>query len=367
MCHDHPPPQADEPRRPRKQEQETAEREVREVAPNVLRMQLPIAMPGLGHVNMYALLDERGAAVVDPGLPTPASWKAVKERLGQAGLRPKHVHTVIVTHSHPDHFGGAGRLARESGAPVVAHRSFRFGVVEAAQDAEVSVDDLPAADPVDDAQRRVLNAWKDRTPWGGQHPRPPFRMRMRWRIARWLGNAFVPTVTKPVAAGEVLHAGGREWVIRHTPGHTEDHICLHDPADGVFLSGDHVLPTITPHISGLALSADPLATFFESLDQAAAVPDVKLVLPAHGHPFTDLPGRCAAIKQHHYDRLDTVRRIGRQLGPATVQAFSRELFRPRSWGEMAESETYAHLEHLRLAGAAEARRNGEGFLVYETG
>ncbi len=370
MSSAHPTPQGQRPARPRKQEQESAEREVREVAPNVLRMQLPIAMPGLGHVNMYALIDDRGAAVVDPGLPTPASWKAVKERLRQAGLRPKHVHTVIVTHSHPDHFGGAGRLARESGAQVVAHRSFRFGVVEAAaQDAEVSVDDLAAAAEAesDELQRRILDGWKHRTPWGGQHPRPPFRMRMRWRIARWLGNAFVPTVTKPVRADEVLRVGGREWVVRHTPGHTEDHICLHDPADGIFLSGDHVLPSITPHISGLALSKDPLATFFASLDQAAAVPDVKLVLPAHGHPFTDLPGRCEAIKQHHYDRLDIVRRIGRELGPATVQAFSQKLFRPRSWGEMAESETYAHLEHLRLAGAAQVRRDAQGFLVYETG
>jgi hypothetical protein len=112
---------------------------------------------------------------------------------------------------------------------------------------------------------------------------------LRWRVARWLGNAFVPTVTKPVSAGEVLRVGGREWVIRHTPGHTEDHICLHDPADGLFLSGDHVLPSITPHISGLALSEDPLATFFDSLDQAAAVPDVKRVLPAHGHPFATSP------------------------------------------------------------------------------
>jgi glyoxylase-like metal-dependent hydrolase (beta-lactamase superfamily II) len=366
VSHAHPHPHPHEPRKP-KQEQEPAQREIREVAPNVLRMQLPISMPGLGHVNMYALVDERGAAVVDPGLPTPGNWKAIRDRLAQAGLRPKHVHTVIVTHSHPDHFGGAGRLARESGAQVVAHRSFRFGVVEATQDPEVSVDDLAASDGNDDAQRRVLEAWNHRTPWGGQHPRPPLKMRLRWRLARWLGNAFVPTVTKPVRAGEVLRLGGREWVVRHTPGHTEDHICLHDPADGLFLSGDHVLPSITPHISGLALSKDPLDGFFDSLDQAAAVPDVKLVLPAHGHPFTDLAGRCAAIKQHHYDRLDTVKRIGRELGPATVQAFSQKLFKPRSWGEMAESETYAHLEHLRLAGAAHAHRDAEGFLVYETG
>ena len=68
--HDPSPTQSHKPRR---QEQESAQREVTQLAPNVLRMQLPISMPGLGHVNMYALIDERGAAVVDPGLPTPSN------------------------------------------------------------------------------------------------------------------------------------------------------------------------------------------------------------------------------------------------------------------------------------------------------
>jgi hypothetical protein len=37
-----------------RQEAEPATDEVTEVAPGVLRMQLPIDMPGLGHVNTYA-------------------------------------------------------------------------------------------------------------------------------------------------------------------------------------------------------------------------------------------------------------------------------------------------------------------------
>ena len=57
--------------RPPKQEQLPATDGVTEVAPGILRLQLPIAMPGLGHVNCYILEDERGVAVVDPGLPGP--------------------------------------------------------------------------------------------------------------------------------------------------------------------------------------------------------------------------------------------------------------------------------------------------------
>ena len=59
--------------------------------------------------------------------------------------------------------------------------------------------------------------------------------------------------------------------------------------------------------------------------------------------------------------------ISRRIGPASVQAFSHELFHPRSWGSMAESETYAHLEHLRIAGQAERHMGDTGKLVYVTG
>jgi len=350
-----------------KQEQEDARTEVTEVAPNVLRLQLPIRMPGLGHVNCYALLDDQGAALVDPGLPGSASWRALQGRLKQAGLRTKHVHTVVVTHSHPDHFGGASRLVRESGATVIAHGSFRFGVGMPATP-EVSVEDLgdagsPPAAPAR-APRRA-SPWEGPTPWGGARPRPSLAQRVRWGMRSLEpGQGFVPEVTGPVEHGHALRLAGREWFVFHTPGHTEDHICLHDPEQGVFLGGDHVLPTITPHISGMSSVHDPLASFFRSLDEVAAIGGIRHALPAHGHPFADLPARTEAIKHHHRERLERIRVIARELGPATVEDVSKRLFRPRSWGSMAESETYAHLEHLRLAGEAESHREG-GKLVYE--
>ena len=126
-----------------------------------------------------------------------------------------------------------------------------------------------------------------------------------------------------------------------------------------------MLPTITPHIGGVARSLDPLRTFYESLDLCAAIPHVGNVLPAHGHPFSDLAERCHAIQAHHDERLEKVREIARDLGPSTVEAFMQRLFRQRSWGAMAESETYAHVEHLRLAGEADVHRDKKGMLIYD--
>ncbi|MBK9180049.1 MAG: MBL fold metallo-hydrolase [Acidimicrobiales bacterium] len=348
--------------RPHRQEQEPAGEAVTEVAPGVRRVQLPIALPGLGHVNCYVLEDRRGVAVVDPGLPGPAAWKALRAGLERADVPLRRVHTVVVTHSHPDHFGGAGRLRRETGAEIVTHRSFRT-FWDPDETGEDESPELPANPDRELAARARAgrSPWQRETPWGGQRHRPPLRQRvvfglMRGSLRRWFPG---PTPTRRVDDAEVVHLAGREWVSLHTPGHTPDHLCLFDPAEGVLLSGDHVLPTITPHIGGLGLDADPLAAFFASLERIGELDGVTTVLPAHGHPFDDARQRVKAIRRHHEERLDALRRATADLGPATVEDLSHEVFSPRAWGSMAESETYAHLEHLRLLGEAE-RLDGEG-------
>jgi glyoxylase-like metal-dependent hydrolase (beta-lactamase superfamily II) len=385
--------------RPKKQEQEPASEEIVEVAPDVIRMQLPIWMPGLGHVNTYGLLDDRGLAVVDPGLPGPTSWKALKSRLKSAGFKVKDIHTVIVTHSHPDHFGGAGRIKKEAKANLVAHRAFTTWSLEestrrnhlpteeeareaeriaaaAAQALDLGSEEIPtiadhtddyAADPLRNNPTSELQAssvpWGGETPWGGsKHPMPPWRRRMMIRALRFLFRP--PEPSQRVVHGERLQLAGREWVSIHTPGHTIDHLCLYDPEHGLLLSGDHVLPSITPHISGVGNGGDALQSYLQTLDLVAALDGVKLGLPAHGHPFDDVPGRVEAIKEHHVERMELIAEASRAIGPATVQDLSHEIFPKKHWGVMAESETFAHLEHMVIAGEAERWDEPDGRLVY---
>ncbi|MEO6318003.1 MAG: MBL fold metallo-hydrolase [Acidimicrobiales bacterium] len=331
--------------RPKRQEQEPAGTEITEMAPGILRSQLPISLPGLGHVNCYFLEDERGVAIVDPGLPGPTSWRALVDRLKTAGYKPRNVHTVIVTHSHPDHFGGAGRLRDTYGAEVISHRSFRTWFDPAEDD---------GLDPDAEAETTIAAPpWNRQMPWRTDATfQPPLKRRLNYGLYRHALKRFMrtPAPTRRVDDAEVITLARREWVAVHTPGHTNDHLCLFDATNGIVLSGDHVLPTITPHISGLVAGADPLSQFFTSLDKVAGLEGVTLALPAHGHPFADLSGRAHAIRDHHEERLDTLRAAVEELGTGSVEDYSQRLFKPRSWGQMAESETYAHLEHLRESG-----------------
>ena len=126
-----------------------------------------------------------------------------------------------------------------------------------------------------------------------------------------------------------------------------------------------MLPTITPHISGLgSVSDDPLADFVGRCDKVARLEGVGTCLPAHGHPFTDLQERVDDIKEHHVERLEKLTEISHAEGEADVETLMKGLFSERAWGNMAEAETYAHLEHLRQQGRMTTRRDEHGRLLY---
>ena len=307
-----------------------------------------------------------------------------------AGGARRHVHTVIVTHSHPDHFGGAARFAKEAGATVVAHRSFRFGPPVAARSLpEVSVEDLAAPRAAESGPTRArrrephrrharrsgaggrergLAAWLgDRTPWGGERPRPPLLTKLKWRVLRWLGSSIVPEITHPVEHGDVL--GSRA------------------------ASGSCCIPPATPRTTSACTirstgSSSPATTCCRRSRRTSRASRPRAIRsprsstpstasprsPASTHvaararaPLRDLRARTEAIKRHHsraprQGEGDLARASARR----PCEAFSHELFQPRSWGSMAESETYAHLEHLRIAGQAERHMGDTGKLIYET-
>jgi glyoxylase-like metal-dependent hydrolase (beta-lactamase superfamily II) len=361
------------PQPPIRQEKLDASPDVIEVAPGVLRLQLPIELPGLRHINTYVLADKHGVSLVDPGVPGPKSWADLLDRLSKAEVPLARVHTVFVTHSHPDHYGNAMRIRENSGARIVTHSSF----LTMYENEHVCVlDDCSDPDHVhaDDGQvlpeRGAVRGFDQPAPWGGlwspQYSNPELRKSQTEMLADkgWA----LPKPTARVRNGEMVPVGSGSWRAVHTPGHTIDHLCLFDQEHGTLITGDHILPTITPHISGIHGGADPLADFFHSLDVVAALPRVNIGLPAHGGVIDHVPTRAADIVEHHYGRMAVLADASAGEGWMSVAGYSKHLFRPERQGAMADSETYAHLVHLERRDLASRRVSDDGdheFVVHD--
>jgi glyoxylase-like metal-dependent hydrolase (beta-lactamase superfamily II) len=162
---------------------------MREVVDGVI--EIPLA-----YVNAYAVVVDDGVVLVDTGLPGRAD--KIMSAIERAGRRIGEVHTILLTHWHPDHVGGVAEVRRRSGARIVAH----------AIDASVI---------------------------SGVTPRPtrPF---LRLVAAIMPPPESVPVDEMLTSDGPISVPG---FTAYHTPGHTNGHASfLLDRAGGVLFAGD---------------------------------------------------------------------------------------------------------------------------------
>jgi glyoxylase-like metal-dependent hydrolase (beta-lactamase superfamily II) len=156
------------------------------------------------------------------------------------------------------------------------------------------------------------------------------------------------------------------------PGPHAGHLCLHEESGNLLLTGDHVLPRISPNI-GLQPHAGgpPLAAYLRSLELVAAY-DTAEALPAHEYRFHGLADRVRMLLAHHERRCEEVVAILARRGPATVWQVTQELSWSRGWASVtafmrraAIAEAAAHLRHLadegRISAAATAADGTERY------
>jgi glyoxylase-like metal-dependent hydrolase (beta-lactamase superfamily II) len=174
--------------------------------------------------------------------------------------------------------------------------------------------------------------------------------------------------------GEEIPCGRFTFRVIWTPGHSAGHICLYDAANKVLLSGDHVLPHITPSVGmHVQTPSNPLADYLDSLRLIGKL-EAELVLPGHGEPFRGLPERTAELLEHHRQRLEEiVDLLAKQPGQAK-SAFEltshMSWSRRRTWDDltaferrMAVTEALAHVELLHARGRV-SKRCEDGAISY---
>jgi glyoxylase-like metal-dependent hydrolase (beta-lactamase superfamily II) len=316
---------------------------LREVFPGIHWIKNPIGLDGssLSHVNTYLVSGKDGYLLVDTGWNTEESFNEIRKSLEEIGASIKDISQILVTHVHPDHYGMAGRIKKLSGARIYLHE------IENA---------------VIDARYVNMEALLGQTAEWLSRNGVPAKETGDIRDAS-LGIVDLVVPAKPdilLHGGEIITTGEFTFHVIWTPGHSPGHVCLYEPEKKVLLSGDHILPTITPNIGRHPQSAEnPLRTYLESLYEIRQM-DISLVLPGHDEPFTGLVSRIDEIVRHHEQRnLEILAAVSKQPRTAFdvaeyvtwgTQASWRDL--PPIHRRMAIFETIAHLEFMIDKGRA---------------
>ena len=306
------------------------------MAPGVLWFRLPLPM-ALDHVNLYALDEGDGWALIDTGFDTKKT-RAIWQALFEGPLAGKPVTRVLVTHHHPDHVGLAGWFQTAFGAELLTSRTSWL----MARMLQLDTQPVPPAETLLFWQRAgmapdILKARAEGRPFNFADCVAP-----------------MPLGYTRICEGDTITLGGRDWDVRMGNGHAPEHVTLWSRDDNLVIGGDQLLPSISPNLGVYATEpdADPVGDWMEACTRLAthARPD-HLVLPGHKLPFTGLPARMRQLTDNHHGAL---RRLEAWLDtPRTAAECFQPLFK-RKIGEgeygLALVEAVAHLNHLLRLG-----------------
>ncbi|MFZ2174893.1 MAG: MBL fold metallo-hydrolase [Rhodococcus sp. (in: high G+C Gram-positive bacteria)] len=312
------------------------------VAESVYRIPLALPLQDLRSVNCYALTSNNSVTLVDPGWASASTERALSAALSDLGFTLADVEQIIVTHTHWDHYTQAIALRDAYGTPVLVgeqerHTIAAFEEIAGMHPGQVALlRTCGATDLADLIEATELEEHEKDVPFGEPDA--------------WLED------------GQRLAVGDRMLEVHHTPGHTRGHMIVTDPDRDVMITGDHILPRITPSIGfERAPEALPLASFLESLARVKSLPNAQM-LPAHGRVTPHVHDRVDALLAHHDERFDAVlsqvasgRHTAADIGGAlTWTRHERALADLRAIHRMmAILEISAHLDVLVLQGRLE--------------
>ena len=320
-----------------------------EITPGVMWMRMPLG-GSLAFINVWAIRDGEGWALVDTGMQTHDTSKAWRQVL-KGPLNGDPVTRLFVTHLHPDHIGLAGWITRRFHCRVwmtrLEYLHCRMLVADTGREAPPdAIDFYRAAGWDEDA----LENYQAR--FGG------------------FGKAVyqLPDSFHRVRDGDEITIGEHVWHVVVGSGHSPEHACLYCPDLKLLISGDQVLPRISSNVSVFPTEpdGDPLTEWLVSLARIKTlVPDDVLVLPAHNEPFFGLHARIDQLINGHeqgLDRLETLLAEPRRSVDIFSALFARKIG-PDNLG-MATGEGLAHLNCLIGRGRAHAQADADGVVWY---
>jgi glyoxylase-like metal-dependent hydrolase (beta-lactamase superfamily II) len=319
-----------------------------QVADGVHWLRFPLPME-LDHINLWLLEHQGGFILVDTGLATEAGrahWELLEQRI----LATRPLRLIVITHLHPDHAGLAAWLQLRHRVPVWASHETERQMLEL----------LEPATEERLAERRAFfrsHGLSDANALGPSLTGERYRAHV----------SGVPEIAHhPQDSDEVRWDSGT-WRWLATGGHAAGHLCLHEPARRLLITGDQILPTISPNVSLNAWSTDqdPLHSFLASLERLAVLDPETLVLPSHGRPFVGLRPRALELRNHHQQHLERLVEACRE--PHTASDALQVLFRRKLTGFhhfLALGEAIAHLEYLARRGRVARHADAAGTIRY---
>ncbi|MFW9989640.1 MAG: MBL fold metallo-hydrolase [Candidatus Odinarchaeota archaeon] len=219
--------------------------------------------------------------------------KTIKEKYKQQ-CKSFYLSRIIVSHCHPDHFSGLKRIREALGVKIILTNK-SAEIIKNKENFKKSYE----ADEYNDylrvrkgITRKIVNKLRN--------------FGTNFFYQKLYGVSYIDDPEEIIGENTKISINGETWEIFSSPGHAIDHISLYNEKKGILFSGDNILKSITTWLGPPDCN---VAEYINSIEKIGNLPNLQLILAAHGSIIENPKDRIKEILTHRRQRESQVLKI----------------------------------------------------------
>jgi glyoxylase-like metal-dependent hydrolase (beta-lactamase superfamily II) len=280
--------------------------------------------------NIFIIADTSGLALIDTGIDNSDCFASFASCLEKTGHSIEDVHTILLTHGHPDHIGGTNTICRYADPRILISEASISEAVDLQQQDYYCLP--PHVRSIAPHMRSFDLMGNFRRTCGS------------WELKERRLNS--------IQDGAVIKVGRYALQAIHTPGHDIGLMCFYDSTHKILFTGD----LLRSNGAGSALpwytsTAGGVDAYLKSLERMDSL-DVRNAFTAHGPVKSDFLTMLKDTREIILGREETILSLLAE-GPKTCEELDTHLYRPIvlklcPWFSTVTEAHLSRLEKLRV-------------------
>ncbi|MDY6856306.1 MAG: MBL fold metallo-hydrolase [Thermodesulfobacteriota bacterium] len=253
--------------------------------------------------NTY-LIEDEDLTLIDTGRPESFSANALKKSLFHLGYCFNDIKTIIFTHAHIDHIGGAIALA-----DILTSKNIAY------YEAKEKLQDFSRFN------KEWIKEFISLLSKCSLSVQQGFAQSPTYELLKFPELKGGITIHRGVREGDLIDIGKTKLVVYHTPGHSPWDISLYESEKKFLFTGDFITSPQTVFVSTMGSNLDD---YLNSLEKVSKI-SIDCMFPGHGkfskNPYRLFEKAREQIRQYEDLILDELRNC-----PMTLHGITSALF-----------------------------------------
>ncbi|HUY00608.1 MAG TPA: MBL fold metallo-hydrolase [Candidatus Deferrimicrobium sp.] len=234
--------------------------------------------------NVFSIRDEEGLILIDVGCGLKKFTSKLLKKMDEFKLNLKDVHTIVISHAHPDHMGAMDEILKQIQSYGNSQPQILINEIE--RESALDIDLLNDSFDVPLIKEFFKTGVEERF-------RGSFDINKNFEGLCRMSQLPKDCNMRTIKDNDVIKLGNYNFRVITTPGHALGHTSFYELNSKFLLSGDLIGEKGTAWYSP---SSGGAIGYLSSLDKIEKLP-INLIYPSHGNKFTNVKERIAEIRK----------------------------------------------------------------------